>query len=67
MPCSRYKYLSWHNGIKQYIVQCKYSGKQIYKAFDTEAASVAYLIKKARISEARLLWSSRPVMMKWYS
>jgi hypothetical protein len=38
MPCSRYKHLSWHKGINQYILQCKYSGKQIYKAFATEAA-----------------------------
>ena len=67
MPCSRYKYLSWHKGINKYIVQWTYSGKQIYKAFDAEATSVSYLIKKTRSSEARLLRSSRPAVLKWSS
>ena len=66
MPCSRYKHLSWHMGSNNYIVQCHRTSEHICKAFDTEAAGVAYLIKKIRRSQARLLRSSRRVMMKLY-
>ena len=67
MAHSRYKHVSWHSGIQKYVVQCKLRGKPIYKAFETEAAAVAYLMKKTRSSEAKLLRSSGPVVMKWSS
>ena len=45
MVASAYKYVTWHTGIKRFIVQIAIRGRSVYKSFATEKEALNYLVK----------------------
>ena len=54
MVASKYKHVSWHAGLKKYIVQITHRRKRKYKAFTEESQAVAYLVQLTGKPEVRL-------------
>ena len=54
MAASAFKYVTWHTGIKRYIVQITCRGTKNHKSFAKESQAVAYLVRLTGKPKAHL-------------